>query len=55
MTDRGNYRVRVALRVEREINVLAGDLDEAEEKAKKEAVSLTGGTDPEVLWLHQEK
>jgi len=54
MTDRGNYCVKVRVIVEREVNVLASDLDDAEEKAMREAVNLTGGRDPKVVWLHQE-
>ena len=54
MTDRGNYRVKVRVIVEREVNVLASNLDDAEEKAMREAVNITGGRDPEVVWLHQE-
>ena len=54
MTDRGNYRVKVRVLVDREVNVLASDLDEAEDKAMREVVNLTGGREPEVIWLHQE-
>ena len=54
MTDRGNYRVKVRVLVDREVNVLASDLDEAEEKAMREVVNLVGGREPEVVWLHQE-
>lgn len=54
MTDRGNYRVRVRLLVEREVLVNADGLDEAEEKALVEAIALTGGYDAEVLWVMQE-
>lgn len=54
MTDRGNYRVKVRVIVEREVNVLASNLDDAEEKAMREAVNITGGREPEVVWLHQE-
>jgi len=54
MTDRGNYRVKVRVIVEREVNVLASNLDDAEEKAMREAVNITGGRDPDVVWLHQE-
>jgi hypothetical protein len=50
MTDRGMYRVRVRVTTEREVLVKADGLDEAEIKAMVEVVSLTGGTDAEVLW-----
>lgn len=50
MTNRGMYRVRVRVTTEREVVVQADGLDEAEIKAMVEVVSLTGGTDAEVLW-----
>ena len=50
MTDRGMYRVKVRVTTEREVLVKADGLDEAEIKAMVEVVSLTGGTDAEVLW-----
>ena len=54
MTDRGNYRAKVRVLVDREVNVLASNLDEAEEKAMQEVVTFTGGREPEVVWVHQE-
>ena len=54
MTDRGDYRVRVRLIVEREVIVHADGLDEAEDKALVEAMALTDGYDAEVLWAMQE-
>ena len=54
MTYRGTYRVKVQVLVDREVYVHASDLEDAEEKAMREAVNLTGGREPEVIWLHQE-
>lgn len=54
MTDRGTYRVKVRVLLDREVYVHASDLEDAEEKAMREAVNLTGGREPEVIWLHQE-
>ena len=47
MTDRGTYRVKVRVLVDREVYVHASDLEDAEEKAMREAVNLTGGREPE--------
>jgi len=54
MTDRGTYRVKVRVLVDREVYVHASDVEDAEEKAMREAVNLTGGREPEVVSLHQE-
>ena len=54
MTDRGTYWVKVRVLVDREVYVHASDLEDAKEKAMREAVNLTGGREPEVIWLHQE-
>lgn len=54
MTDRGTYRVMVEVLVQREILVHADGSDEAEEKAKNEAVLMTGGFYPMAIWSHQE-
>ncbi len=54
MTDRGNYRVKVRVLVDSEVIGLASELDEAEEKAMREVVNLTGGIEPEIVWVHQE-
>jgi len=54
MTDRGNYRVKVQLLVERDVIVLADDLDEAERKGKEEAMRATGGWAAQVVSVYQE-
>lgn len=54
MTERGTYKVKVRVLVDREIYVHASDIEDAEKKAMRTAVNLTGGREPEVLWLHQE-
>ena len=57
MSNRGDYKVRVRMTIEREVIVNADGFDDAEEKALKEAISPVGrisnetkGYDAEVLW-----
>ena len=54
MTDRGNYRVKVQLLIEKEVVVLASDLDEAELKGKEAALNDTGGWAAQVVSVYQE-
>lgn len=54
MTDRGNYRVKVQLLIEKEVVVLASDLDEAELKGKEAALNATGGWAAQVVYVYQE-
>ncbi len=40
--------------IKKQFSDLNQSLEDAEEKALREAVNLTGGREPEVIWLHQE-
>ena len=50
MSNRGDYKVRVRMTIEREVIVNADGFDEAEAKALREAIALVDGYDAEVLW-----
>ena len=50
MSNRGDYKVRVRMTIEREVIVNADGFDDTEFKAIKEAVALVDGYDAEVLW-----
>ena len=57
MSNRGDYKVRVRVTIEREVIVNADGFDDAEAKALKEAICPVGrisnetkGYDAEVLW-----
>jgi hypothetical protein len=54
MTDRENYRVKVQHLIEKEVVVLASDLDEAELKGKEAALNATGWWASQVVSVYQE-
>jgi len=51
MSGRGKYQASVRTWTERIIFVDADGFDDAESKAKAEALNLLGGYEPEVLWM----
>ena len=55
MSNRGDYKVRVRMTIEREVIVNADGFDDAEEKALKEAICFLMRTHPHLAFSYETK